>query len=511
MDDNTLNTTPPSTTSPSTSGTVVCTPKNPQLNTAEGQMAACDGGTIQVTMGMFFDGTGNNKVNTNASKSGRSQNDSAHTSFFNSWSNVARSSEYYIGSLNGVDIPETNTPKDDNIGGRFNIYIEGIGTNNNADDDFIRGLALGIDFVSGIRPRVILGTKKAAQAIMEYEEIKNAINTITKIEVTFDVFGFSRGAAAARHFIDINNETYDSTSSSGLNFGGVFSSRLEFEINELFEEFRKIEVEIHWRFAGLYETVSSHGLLDLLDFDNDVIEIGLNAISNVDSVLQIVAKDEYRRNFSLTNIDSVSNKDVISIPGVHSDIGGGYSDTFYNGTDELNYQLYRVGYSPRLGATISRAAAESIIDTIKNWFIDQGWYTVHGLSTSTTSSGQSGGTISLIGTRGGIKNTYSHIPLHMMTNTAIEKGVNFNPALFSRYPIVDNILNRIYDANSKSVNLGVLTNSELKAFRRNYLHWSSRHNNIESLDPFINIEPNAPRLDPQTNGYPKFKRKTIDG
>ncbi len=486
----------PSTTNITTSGTVRCTPQDPnsKLNTAEGSMPACEAGTLQVTMGMFFDGTGNNKFNTDNSRN------TTDDSYGNSYSNVARAWQFYKGSLNGV--PLANPQKsNDAEGHNFNVYVEGIGTKKDKEDSGILGFGLG-QGLYGISARVIEGGEYAAKTILESNRVKDTMNIIRKIEVTFDVFGFSRGAAAARHFISLNTQRYPKVN-DGNPYSGLlksYSSHLEYSVNQIFKQDRKIEVEIHWRFAGLYETVSSHGL----NRSDDVGELGLDQISQVKSVVQIAAEDEYREKFSLTNVNSHSNARVITLPGAHSDIGGGYSANNISGTQEKDYVLYFIEFGNRLNLP-SKHIAETNINVVRKWFIDNGWYKDDSrlIIETRDPSGQTSGHFKLKATRTGIKNVYSHIPLHIMTKQAIANGVNFDTRLLSTYPIESGILSKIYNSGSSGVNLNTLNSDELLTFRYEYLHWSSRLFTIAGgHDPrIVDSEPN----------YPKYKRETHPG
>jgi hypothetical protein len=81
----------------------------------------------------------------------------------------------------------------------YAIYVEGMGTdkeNKDSQDGFAFGAGL-----TGIRARVREGCEKIAEKIVKEKDKKdNASKKLTKI--TFDVFGFSRGAAAARNFVN---------------------------------------------------------------------------------------------------------------------------------------------------------------------------------------------------------------------------------------------------------------------------------------------------------------------
>src|SRR5690606_26300796 len=124
-------------------------------------------------------------------------------------------------------------------------------------------------------------------------------------ELHFDVFGFSRGAAIARYAVYKLLLEEDKTIKDQLRLRG----------------FHVAEAKV--RFAGLFDTVSSHGI----SFQDDTRKLKLNAVSEADMVVQLAAADEYRKNFSLTDITSAEEKGIeYFMPGAHSDIGGSYHD-----------------------------------------------------------------------------------------------------------------------------------------------------------------------------------------
>jgi hypothetical protein len=162
---------------------------------------------VKLRIGVFFDGTGNNRYNSDAAYYPRKPKNkpidegsivydkikTEGSSYWNSYSNVALLHDLY----------EEKLKRDPDINANFQnlqlkLYVQGIGTFQNKVDDS-PGLALGEgDF--GVVERV----KQACDEIAK--SIKAALNTIKAgkefeiISIQFDVFGFSRGAAAARHF-----------------------------------------------------------------------------------------------------------------------------------------------------------------------------------------------------------------------------------------------------------------------------------------------------------------------
>jgi len=228
---------------------------------------------MELTLGIFFDGTGNNI------------NDKPQTI-----TNVAKLYKVYAES----DKPMVRK-----------LYIRGVGSTKHKDDNDRLGgkdaITKGIDrmlggaFGTGGHDRIhfILDQAKAI--------IKETPN-VTKL--TFDIFGFSRGAALARHFVNVINK-------------------------------KPLHTKQSIRFLGIFDTVGSFGIPGN---NNDDFDFRIPK-SAVKFVYHLVAEDELRANFDLQSIrpnssvapnhdDSActGNRWAVEIicPGVHSDIGGGY-------------------------------------------------------------------------------------------------------------------------------------------------------------------------------------------
>lgn len=453
---------------PTTSGAVSVTGKNKKNLTAQGYMPACVADVITFTMGVFFDGTGNNKYNTDNPRN-------TDDSYGNSYSNVARTWEFYKGKKNDVDLNG-----DGKEGENFNIYVEGIGTNKGKEDDKWVGQGLGTHFRSGVKPRVRLASKQVLKKIIE--EIDEKVKVV---EITFDLFGFSRGAAAARHFISLNSY-YKS------NLSEEFDSYIEYRY-EVYKKRkkidRKLEFKIKWNFLGLYETVSSHGF----NHNDDIEELGLMDIKNVNGIFQIVAENEYRENFSLTPVGFYGTS--ITIPGAHSDIGGGYSEFLGAGKlHEDNRTIYRCSYRK----------VEKIKKLRDKLSDEEGWFEktkdkLNFLKIKEVISRKDNKILSykLVASREKIKNTYSYIAMYLMVEEAIKYGVKFDyNGVKNKYPLIpkeddklglvkkgDTFLKEIYE-DIKRGN-GITDPAKLKKLRYNYLHWSARYNGI-GHDPRLN-------------------------
>jgi hypothetical protein len=221
----------------------------------------------RVTVNVFFDGTLNNYYNAN-------QRRGEVSSYGNDLSNIAR-------MWRDLDKQKEHAT----------TYIQGIGTQRGEADRTVigAGLALG---ETGVKQRAETAMRQVAS-----DAKKNGKLTF----LTLNVFGFSRGAAAARYFIHL-------AKTEPWRFEGLGLSAKMIDIN----------------FVGLFDTVSSSGV----SFANDVKNYHLNFEAGyARKVFHLCARDEYRKNFALTTIDSAKgtcNGYELTIPGAHSDVGGGY-------------------------------------------------------------------------------------------------------------------------------------------------------------------------------------------
>lgn len=469
-------------------------------------------GIASFTIGMFFDGTGNNRFNVG---------NTAHEegSYENDHSNVSRSWKYYTGSYNGTQVAND-----------FNYYVQGIGTTKDEEDSGI-GFGLGTG-ETGIKKRVKLAAFKIVDPIIERIENQN----IKTVEIIFDIFGFSRGAAAARHFVYKNSTpTKNYYSPPVKNHDGRiplpkpiinYNNEIEVFLNAKMQRFEhnKIETKIRWRFAGLYETVSSYGEFDT-NFEDDVQELGLMNLDKVEGVFHIVAADEYRDKFSITPIvkpkrpnkiepfkigtpGSDFYRETIVIPGVHSDIGGGYKSS-----EPENTILYK---SKRFTSEYSQIAKKEHkkIVRMKDWFIDQGWFNKRAKKDKTLNNhiyiqhkqlSPNQYIYELIGSRTNIVNTYSYIPLRIMTEKAVSCNVPFDlkgiekDYSFSGKKVLKEAYTHIKTKNFPS-------SFDIKKLRNEYLHWSSKYNEMRILF-IISITPLEPRFNPQNEE--EFERRVI--
>ncbi|WP_272159075.1 phospholipase effector Tle1 domain-containing protein, partial [Vibrio algivorus] len=295
------------------------------------------------TIGVFFDGTGQNAKNDEYKET---HGDKSRT-------NIARLFDAY---------PLTPGKTD-------KIYVSGVGTIDKDDGDtsFIdRGedetslaQALGVEMMDALaskqkwlalQPQLATVLTEAAKQKLEktsalykwqslivqlqrvIRQVKDitSYNAITHIQ--FDVFGFSRGAALARHFVNAALKgipDYDKprNGDDGL---GITPNLLGIESGEVFNPTQGYEVDsskaVSVRFVGLFDTVGSFYLPG--NQGNGQFLLGLEP-DCAQTVLQLTAHHEYRHNFPLTSL-STGNAPLPSnfyqevFPGAHSDVGGGY-------------------------------------------------------------------------------------------------------------------------------------------------------------------------------------------
>ncbi len=427
---------------------------------------------VDVVIAVFFDGTLNSRKNSQArvahekkekgeiltseEKEAASKFIPAgdkDTSYYNDESNVSRSEPYYDKEPEGKLL-------------KASVYIEGIGTDDYEEDSSL-GYGLGMGS-TGVIAKVLKGCEKAVEQIKEVSKRKK----INRLYI--DTFGFSRGAAAARNFVhevtkkkgSVKNVIPAGQGQPVIIYYDVDYGALGEHLGESFIE--KMRLPLCVRYVGLFDTVASYGVAHF----NDTSDLHLNAVSKALTTLQLAAADEHRDNFRLTNINSAGSRGTEKfLPGVHSDIGGGYID---GASEEVILEQNNVGWFG--------------LESKKEEFIEQGWYNDDEIEV---------GWSSLIGTRKSISNKYSHIPLQIMVEFAQKKKVKFKvDNLKRKYPIIPD-LKITKEKLSKYVledgdALTYENNPDLiKALRHKYFHFSAHYGNsaliLEPMAPHKNI------------------------
>lgn len=280
---------------------------------------------ITLRIGVFFDGTGNNRFNSEmvagchardvnlveeaediqrfCEKNGYGRDGSApDNSFGNDTSNVAKLYELY------TDDSERRLTDEETIG-HISVYLEGIGTRSGKEDALF-SQATGVG-EHGVLARV----KQSPAGILT--EIRlfaraNPDREITSIE--FDIFGFSRGAAAARHFANEVMKGSQSILASALTDAPGLVKGFNWHAN----------TDVSINFIGIFDTAAAVAGISDGDLSvHDAINPGVNVYLAPDiakKVVHLVAQDERRHNFSLNSAGAAD----IRLPGAHSDLGGGY-------------------------------------------------------------------------------------------------------------------------------------------------------------------------------------------
>ena len=280
---------------------------------------------ITLTLGFFFDGTGNNAVNTQnmlaactaahfdltdpdaesiLARTAQEQmgvTGIGATSYTGGYTNI-----HWLNTLYKTDLPI------DSGQAQAAIYVEGIGTEAGKADSMI-GLSFGVAD-TGVIAKTDLAVKKIAEAIKDalrklQQKMHGCVITVTSFR--FDIFGFSRGAAAARHF----------------------ANRIQMEDLVIINAIRYGMSDVAYsgapagktRFIGIFDTVAAigtpqHGLNPHTANTGDVNIVLRPGVA--EKVFHITAQHECRFNFALNSVQPAWPE--LALPGSHSDIGGGY-------------------------------------------------------------------------------------------------------------------------------------------------------------------------------------------
>ena len=244
---------------------------------------------VTLRLGVFFDGTGNNRVN--------SQCDGSATS------NIAKLYELYRDqACERVQVGQVSVS--------LGIYLEGIGTcAGEADSPLSKATGR---YGAGVLARAQQAPAAIIAKLRRWSEANPSV-LIQKIEL--DIFGFSRGAAAARHFAN------DIVMGSASGLAQAWPAQLNRRV-EGFDWQAPAHLAIN--FIGLFDTVGAivsvlQGNFSPSNANHSGVHMGLTP-TMARKIVHLVARDEHRNNFPLTQ----APHDIV-VPGAHSDVGGGYS------------------------------------------------------------------------------------------------------------------------------------------------------------------------------------------
>lgn len=418
-------------------------------------------------IGMFFDGTLNNRYNTIS----KSRTDD---SYKNALSNPAL---LYAVYKNGARYNEPNSCGGVKRAFR-SVYVEGPGSTQGKADD-ADGTRYGQGPASGVEARVLAGFRQMVAHI-------HLLGGAAKLsKVILDVFGFSRGAAGARYFVNSVRDgkaTYDPWGPG--DYESVLPAGLKVEI----------------RFVGVFDTVAAIGLP--ADDDNDPINVHLKTAQVTNRIYHLTAGDEYRKNFRL-NRNTPGGGDSKSLRGAHSDVGGGYRDKgdranlesekqkfFYSSTEA---EAARAATRRADAAPGGNSAAEAVF--VREGFLNANEPTggavniqspvVHrqvtvryGLKTVTRDTYTYTEQLAL--DRPWVEVGLSRVALHMMheaTKAAVNGAILDMPTTDQNYVIPAKLVP--YEA---AIRAGTLTGAAKTAVLRNYGHVSMRGGDMLSKD-----------------------------
>jgi hypothetical protein len=246
-------------------------------------------------IGAFFDGTGGNKGNDLLLKNG-------------SETNIARLYDIY------------ETEWKENEEGEFQkpLYEEGVGTRDYKDgkvftDEQVRVINEAsnngnqyrkADYYNTLQLALALEAKDISDDMLEKisSRIENIKDKDPSAQISVDVYGFSRGAAISRDFVNSFNEKY------------------------------KDDPNVKTDFVGLFDTVASVGTRS--NIYNGGLNLNLNEHS-ANKIVHLTAENERRYNFPLNSLKDKDGKlpdniKEISLPGVHGDIGAGDPNKYVN-------------------------------------------------------------------------------------------------------------------------------------------------------------------------------------
>ncbi|MGE8497887.1 MAG: T6SS phospholipase effector Tle1-like catalytic domain-containing protein [Pseudomonas sp.] len=296
---------------------------------------------IALRIGVFFDGTGNNASNSTAGRlcgahhpvrpedlaaSCKPYMGDPDSSYGNDITNIRKLSALYL---------DTPTAQGDGQQKQVfrRLYVDGIGTRTGEKDNLLgAGTGRGSSGVEGRVQQAFARIKGLFNDLLA----ENPDSEVTSL--TFDTFGFSRGAAAARHFA---NEVVRGKR-------GPLGSLLREGADAFSPTFNdQYQRDITMGFIGLFDTVASVAGLANLGNVRSAIAPGVNlhlAPQHFDHVVHLVARDEARANFALSTVQPDHTE--ITLPGAHSNIGGGYRADMEE----------RVLLSPMQALTVQRGA-----------------------------------------------------------------------------------------------------------------------------------------------------------
>ncbi|MCP1517860.1 hypothetical protein J2Y74_002170 [Pseudomonas migulae] len=432
---------------------------------------------VALRIGVFFDGTLNNASNSasgllcgahhpilpaDVDASCKPYMADPEGSYGNDVSNVFKLYELYPTSeVAGSDASSKLVQR--------SLYVDGIGTDAAAEDSLgAAATGRGDAGVAGKVQKAFIAMKALIKEAID----RNPDGEITSL--TFDTFGFSRGAAAARHFANeiVRCKLGPLGEVLRSNPKG-FSSSFDAQYNS----------EIIMGFIGLFDTVPSvAGVTNLGNIQSPVapgIKLYLDRKYFTD-VIQLTARDERRANFALSTVIPAHTE--IPVPGVHSDVGGGYREeveecvlvspmqalTMHQGTDIQTTSIYRDAQQQK-ASWIANGWPEAMLEIVTPKPTPL-------LREDQASGGKQVRAYAGLQLKRPVSGKLSVVYLHLMHKLAREKGVQFgvidendpaNSLPSELQPFCDRVLSGNYEPTAE----------EEKILKLKYVHMSANWSN----------------------------------
>ncbi|MGE9553620.1 phospholipase effector Tle1 domain-containing protein [Erwinia amylovora] len=452
---------------------------------------------ITLTIGVFFDGTGNNAVNTQnmlkAYTAGHYNLDDpeaesilakcARENFGVSGSGATSYTGYYT-NIHWLSTLYSRRFNEDSPDVQRAVYIDGIGTDAGKPDSKL-GQGFGISDTG-----VVAKTDKAVSMLAD--SIQDALDAVSKKQtdctfiiraLQFDIFGFSRGAAAARHFANrIQSEDLAIISAirqamTGMTFNGSPAGKT--------------------RFIGIFDTVAAIGtpVNGLNPHSADTGDVKLTLRPGVaEKVFHITATNECRFNFALNSVKPAWPE--LALPGVHSDIGGGYLPVTKEHLFLTRPATETVPYSQPGEKTQAYRQAMAQLQTLDkspclapllrtNDISAETWHDDR-LPPDRYGQMQKRSFAALTLRERTVRNDWSHVVLRVMLEAAQEAGVVFDPIRATNQELhLPDELSSLCDkalAMGKAARRGqtppVFSQDELDVIAEKYIHCSANWNAI---------------------------------
>ena len=452
---------------------------------------------IILTLGVFFDGTGNNAVNTQnmlaactaahfelsdpdaeiilarTAEEKMGVSGTSATSYIGGYTNI-----HWLNTLYKTDIPiDTGQVQ-------AAIYVEGIGTEAGKPDSML-GLTLGVAD-TGVIAKTDLAVKQIAGAIEEtLRKLRQTISgggmTVTSCQ--FDIFGFSRGAAAARHFAN-RIQDKDRVIANAIRYGMG-------EVNYIGTPAGKT------RFIGIFDTVAAIGTPQngLNPHTANTGEVNIMLRPGVaDKVFHITAQNECRFNFALNSVQPAWPE--LALPGAHSDIGGGYLPVVRENifltrpegeTVPLNTPPHKSRAYRHAVAQLSVLEASAVVaPLIRTNDISADEWEDERMPVHHIEGMQKRAFAALTMKQRLVKNDWSKVVLRVMLDAAQEAGVVFNPIKTSDKDL--SIATALIPLFSKAIESGkairkggkgiLFSSSEIDLLAKEFVHCSANWNSI---------------------------------